>query len=580
MDTPPHNPIPPTNIVRTEQGRSFTRKWRAGQSRQRSIFFLGAGQLQLPGICLAREMGLRVHTADGNPTAPGVGHSDTFHHVDLKDAPALVETARNIQTRNGLDAVLTIGTDFSVPVAQIAEACTLPGISVEAALNASRKDRMRHLLKDAGFPVPNFAVIDKERSLESLEEALRPLRYPLVSKPSNNMGARGVRELHSPADLPEALAESRSYSRNGPVLIEEKIIGREYSLDSLLHKGQFHPMGIARRYIDYPPYFIERGHSFPSDLSREQEDEMFQTLHRAALLLGIHSGAAKGDIFFTDDGPVIGEIAARLSGGFMSGWTFPLHSGLDPAIAAILIALGEALPPDLLSPLHSLPVSERCLISVPGTIHAVLTAPPANPDTATRPSPEQPCHRFISAQTGDHKSFPRNNVEKCGNIICCGEPGQAEKLVASYFLPLQMEGPAHLQKLLADPFPPAYPILLEKLRHSDIKLSDIDIDMDNADHSAPVPDFMLNSPERDWNYRTIGDSLAALRQFLPDFSWHQHKEKAGGWHFSTSHLNLLSALLKGGFQTALYYIELDQKTSEKKTEPYWNILLPGVYNND
>jgi len=57
--------------------------------------------------------------------------------------------------------------------------------------------------------------------------------------------------------------------------------------------------------------------------------------------LGINMGCAKGDIKITSDGPKIGELAARLSGGFMSAYTYPLSTGVDLMRAAIEIALGQ-----------------------------------------------------------------------------------------------------------------------------------------------------------------------------------------------------------------------------------------------
>ncbi len=548
-------------FVQTEQTTRFLNERSMRKKEKRSIFFLGAGILQIPGIYLARKMGLTVHAADANSSAPGLELADVFHHIDLGDITGLTEAAVHLKDRQGLDGVLTIGTDFSLSVAHIAAACALPGISVDAALNASRKDRMRAVLQDAGLPVPRFAVLDTRTEMDAQLRYLRGLRYPLVSKPIQNMGARGVREISSFGEITEAVSESAAYSHNAVVLVEEKIIGSEYSLDSLIFNDSFHPMGIARRYIDYPPYFIERGHSFPSDLSAEQEHEMFEALRKAAEVLGITTGAAKGDIFFTDRGPVIGEIAARLSGGFMSGWTFPLHSGIHPAIGAILAALGESLPPHMAAaPLQLHPVSERGIVSVPGVIRSI------HHTTSTRA--DSP-YCFMSAQEGDTVNFPTNNVEKCGNVIWRSSPEKGEEAVAGCFLPLRMEGEKKFRELLLANFPPAYPGIMKKLQNCSMRLHGT---LSAAE--LPIPDFILNSDEKDWNYRTIPQSLEAIRYFRPHFSWRcrnaSKTDPYGTW--TTAQLNFLTALLKGGFQAALYYIELEQKLTEKKISPYWKLL--------
>ncbi|MGI9256598.1 MAG: ATP-grasp domain-containing protein, partial [Salinispira sp.] len=397
-----------------------------------------------------------------------------------------------------------------------------------------------------------------------------------------------VREISSFGEIIEAVSESAAYSHNAVVVVEEKIIGSEYSLDSLIFNDCFHPMGIARRYIDYPPYFIERGHSFPSDLSAEQERDMFEALKRAAEALGITTGAAKGDIFFTDRGPVIGEIAARLSGGFMSGWTFPLHSGIHPAIGAILAALGENLPPHMAAaPLQLHPVSERGIVSVPGVIRSIHHTASARADSEHIDSEHIDSERadspycFMSAQEGDTVNFPTNNVEKCGNVICRSSPEKGEEAVAGCFLPLRMEGEKKFRELLLANFPPAYPGIMKKLQNRRMRLHGT---LSAAE--LPIPDFILNSDEKDWNYRTIPQSLEAIRYFRPHFSWRcrnaiqnasrnasrnaSKTDPYGTW--TTAQLNFLTALLKGGFQTALYYIELEQKLTEKKISPYWKLL--------
>jgi hypothetical protein len=133
--------------------------------------------------------------------------------------------------------------------------------------------------------------------------------------------------------------------------------------------------------------------------------EVFQAGIRA---LGIDRGAAKGDIKMTARGPMVGEIAARLSGGYMSGWTFPLASGVDVTGAALNIAAG--LPAGDMSPRFSKVSAERALISIPGTVAEIsgLERARAIPGVA---------ELFLRVAPGSRLVFPRNNVEKCGNAI-------------------------------------------------------------------------------------------------------------------------------------------------------------------
>jgi hypothetical protein len=127
--------------------------------------------------------------------------------------------------------------------------------------------------------------------------------------------------------------------------------------------------------------------------------------------LGIDNGAAKGDIKLTADGPMVGEIAARLSGGYMSGWTFPLASGVEVTGAALNIAMG--LAPGDLAPRWHRTCAERALISIPGIVARV------EGERAARAVPGVE-DIFLRVSSGTEVVFPRNNVEKCGNVIAVG----------------------------------------------------------------------------------------------------------------------------------------------------------------
>jgi len=86
---------------------------------------------------------------------------------------------------------------------------------------------------------------------------------------------------------------------------------------------------------------IITGHTMPSFLPKEQVEDACNIMRKGVKALGLKVGSAKGDIKITKEGAMVGEIAARLSGGFMSAYTFPLSSGVDLMKSAIEVALGE-----------------------------------------------------------------------------------------------------------------------------------------------------------------------------------------------------------------------------------------------
>lgn len=379
----------------------------------KAILILGAGAMQGPAMRIARGKGYEVHAADGNPRAACVREADVFHAVDLKDKEGLENAARSIP---GLAGVFTAGTDFSASVAWVAGRLGLPGIPYEAALDASDKSRMRARLKAAGVPVPGFASGTAGDDPAALAAAVAPL--PLVVKPVDNMGARGCRLARTPSELAIAWKDAVASSRTGRAIIEEYLDGPEFSLDAIVRKGRVAIRGVADRVIAFKPFFVELGHTMPTAFGDDIVGEVVGVFEAGIAALGISDGAAKGDIKYTRSGAYVGEIAARLSGGYMSGWTYPYSSGILPTAEAIDIACGVDAP--FSEPSLDLVCSERAWISIPGRISKILgPAGDGLPDAGAFLAAGLSGIRdvFPRAEVGDRAVFPSNNVEKCGNVL-------------------------------------------------------------------------------------------------------------------------------------------------------------------
>jgi biotin carboxylase len=429
---------------------------------------LGAGVMQGPAIRIAKELGFYTVVVDGSASAPCITYADKFEHIDLKEKEGIEALARSLLD-SGLGGIMTAGTDFSATVAWVAEKLGLPGIPYEAALNASDKARMRTCFKKASLPSPEYVVITKEGSGEwgggnaasgsgeergksppSLQPSELPLppsagdtpatppsplspphsllptpHSPLVIKPVDNMGGRGCCRVDSMEEFQEAAADALRFSRSGRAIVEAFMEGPEFSVDAIVYHGEITICGLADRHIFFPPYFIEMGHTMPTEIAPEQQAMILETFCAGVRALGLadtHSiGAAKGDIKLTPQGPMIGEIAARLSGGYMSGWTYPYASGVEPVRAAILAAMGRK--PDGLAPLKNWTSAERAFISIPGTVKSISGTEKA------RGLPHVQDLFFRTAE-GDKVDFPRNNVSKCGNIISAA-PNRAAAISAA-----------------------------------------------------------------------------------------------------------------------------------------------------
>jgi biotin carboxylase len=372
--------------------------------------------MQVPVIDHAHRLGVRVLCFDGNPRAVARDRADWFEVCDIKDKELCLDRARAHRDASRLDGVVTVGTDFSTTVAWVAGALGLPGTPYEAALLAKDKGLMRARFAQAGVASPRYTVF----------EGLPPgppdlgFPFPVVVKPVDNMGARGVRLVDRPADLVPALRDAVGFSGTGRVIVEEFIDGPEFSLDAIVRDGQVIRCGLADRTIVFPPSFVEIGHTFPSTASPAVREAVWAEFEKGVRALGLTWGAAKGDVKFSPSrGAVIGEIASRLSGGYMSGWTYPATSGRSAVLWAVETALGDPLSaqPDE----TAFPVVERAWIGLPGRLKSIRGVEAARAVPGVR-------EVFLLVEPGRDTVFPRNNVEKLGNVIArAATPAEAEE---------------------------------------------------------------------------------------------------------------------------------------------------------
>lgn len=496
-----------------------------------NILILGAGGMQIPAIKEAKKMGHFVLCADGNPDAEGKSLCDVFYPVDLKDREGLLEVAGKFHSKHGLDGVFTAGTDFSTSVSWISENLSLPGIPYKSALNATDKIRMRTCFKENGIPSPEFIEYTSEMDLK---ESIQNLDFPVVVKPVDSMGARGVKRADSITELKSAVEDSINHSRTGRAIIEEYIDGPEFSLDALVVDGEVEVFGFADRIIKFPPYFVEMGHTIPSNISPEDMESVIDVFSSGVKALGITHGAAKGDMKLGKNGPVIGEIAARLSGGFMSGWTYPYSSGINLIKGGIELALGQPL--SVKSSNNSGKYSaERAVISIPGVVKDIIKPEKLGKNIK---------NMFINVKPGDKVVFPKNNVEKCGNIISVGDTYEkcikvCDKAVTEVFIRLE-ENNFYTQEYLFESGSQAFEVD-EKL-YSEL---DDSLEIENNTIYIKKIDKILKCRKKDWYNRTVKQVMDEVQKY---YNIEFNDNVDCGYDFYKS-------LVAGSLQGVIYYLD-------------------------
>ena len=337
------------------------------------VLFVGGGVETLPGVRLARSMGLQVAVSDGNPDAPCLAEADHPLVASTYDPAATVTTAREFVRRNrSIDGVVCMAVDVPHTAAAVADALGLPGIGLRAAALAMDKLAMKERLAVAGVAVPFFAPVADAAALAAL---VARRGRDLVLKPVDSRGARGVQRLAQVADLGAAFAEAARHSPTGRVMAEAFLPGPQVSTESLVVDGRAVTPGFSDRnyeFLDrFAPYIIENGGELPSALPPATLAAIGEVVAEAAAALGISRGPVKGDIVVSGGRPYVIELAARLSGGYFCSHEIPRATGVDLVGAAIRQSLGENVAACELIPRFSRGVAQRWLFAAPGVIVAV-----------------------------------------------------------------------------------------------------------------------------------------------------------------------------------------------------------------
>jgi len=340
--------------------------------KKKAILIIGAGPNQLPAIELARSKDLLVAVTDMDPQAEGFSLADEAGQVSTRDVAGTLAYARELNSKMPLAGVMTMASESSVTVASVAEALGLPGVSVKAAWNATNKVKRQILFHENRVAAPAFAAAS------SMEEALQKaevIGYPLVIKPVDSAGSRGVRKIESPVALSDAIDEVRRVSKSLEFLLEEYVTGSEHSIEGVVIKGEIFWSGFSDRNYDkkeaYLPYFLEDGDTLPTLLSNETQQKVRDVAAQAVRALGIDWGPVKGDIIISERGPLVLEMAARLSGDYFCYETVPLHNGCNLLEVVMDLALGEKIASERLEAKFRRGVALRYVWPKPGTVRAV-----------------------------------------------------------------------------------------------------------------------------------------------------------------------------------------------------------------
>lgn len=311
--------------------------------QMKKLMLLGGLRYLLPVIEAAHQQGYYVITCDYLPHNIAHKYSDEYVDVSIVDKEAVLKVAREKK----IDGIMSFAVDPGVITASyIQNEMGLPSFGpYESVCILQNKDRFRAFLTEHGFNVP------KAKGFGSMDEALAAkdwYPWPVIVKPTDSAGSKGVSRVDRFEDLKPALEEAFEHSISGRVIVEEFIEKQGCSSDSdsfSLDGGLIFTSFSAQRFDrDATNEYVPAAYSWPSTFTDDQEAYLKSELQRLLTLLHMQTSVYNIETRIGTNGkPYIMEVSPR-GGGNRLAEMARMGTGVDIITACVRAAVGDSVP--------------------------------------------------------------------------------------------------------------------------------------------------------------------------------------------------------------------------------------------
>lgn len=298
---------------------------------KKAILIFGVGELQLSIINRANAMGLFTVGIDPCEDAFAKNACQAFEVVGGQDYEGTLAVAK----KYNVSAVVTAATDKPlVMMARIAKELNSPFYSVETAQWSTDKYQMKQRFIEGGVPCA------QGRLIHSADEA-KDLFFPVICKPRDNSGSRGVKLCRDVNELQECIDEALDNSKLDTVLVEEFIEGREFSIETLHYEGKTDVIQFTEKKTTEFPYNVELGHKQPANLTDHECQQIREIISKIAACMNFENCPSHTELKVNDRGIFVIETSPRLGGDYITSTLTPLSTGINLEDQLLHIALGE-----------------------------------------------------------------------------------------------------------------------------------------------------------------------------------------------------------------------------------------------
>ena len=303
---------------------------------------LGGSRQQVVAIRKAKELGYRTVLCDYLPDNPGQHESDVFYQESTTDRDKILKLAR----RENVSGVLAYSSDPAAPTAgYVAEQLGLPTNPLAAIEVMSQKHLFRAFLSEHGLPCPKAVAFKIGDPAERVLELIGGMSLPLVVKPTDSSGSKGVGFMRDYDQLSDLLAAASRFSRNGVLIAEEyieRVSPEVIGGDIFVIDGEIKFWGLMSCSRDAAlGGLVPTGEKLPANITLAQFEKIKHVLQRLVTCLGVRFGELNVEIILgADDTPYVLELGSR-AGGNMIPVQLSDASEVDLVSANVRCAMGE-----------------------------------------------------------------------------------------------------------------------------------------------------------------------------------------------------------------------------------------------
>ena len=304
------------------------------------LMILGGSRYALPVIKAAHELGCYVITCDYLPDNIAHKYSDEYCNVSIIEKDAVLEAAKKLN----IDGIMSFACDPGVvTAAYVAEKMGLPSCGpYESVCILQNKGRFRKFLTDNGFNVP------VAKGYNCVEDALKDIdifNWPVIVKPTDSAGSKGVTKVTDPAELKESIEYALSFSIGKEFIIEDFIEQKGFSsdTDSFSVNGELKFVSFDCQRFDKKavnPY-TPAAYNWPASISEEHQEELAGEIQRLLKLLDMKTSIYNIETRESTNGKAYIMECSPRGGGNRLAEMLRYATGVDLIKNAVRAAIGE-----------------------------------------------------------------------------------------------------------------------------------------------------------------------------------------------------------------------------------------------